>query len=128
MVRADGLNERQVQRGILKDCAKVFPRVLLIHIPNGAHLAGSDRERAMAMGALKGDGLKVGMVDLLAIWNYGVGFIEVKREKGGTVSPEQEAMHATLRGMGHRVAVVRSSAEALDALASWGAPSIARAA
>lgn len=117
-MKAD-LNERQVQRLIIRDCARLFPTVLLAHVPNGAHLHGS-------AGPLLGDGMRPGFPDLVVLWNYGVGFIEVKRSKGGKVSDVQEAMHATLTGLGHRVVVATSSDEAIAALHAWGAPTVER--
>ena len=73
------------------------------------------------MGALKGDGLKVGTPDLLCVWNRGVAFLEVKRP-GGKLSPAQEAVHEALGGLGWPVAIVTSPDEALAALEARGAP------
>ena len=112
--------ERQVQRAILAMGGRDFPNALIHHSPNGAHLAGSKTARFMQMGALRGDGLKVGFPDLIVLWNYGVGFLEVKRPKLGKVSDVQEAMIARLTGLGHRVAVVTSEGEAKQHLEAWG--------
>jgi hypothetical protein len=98
-----------------------FPEVLIAHVPNGAHLSGDDRSRSMQMGALKGDGLKIGFPDLLCVWNRGVAFIEVKRP-GGKLSPAQEAMHADLASKGYAPAVVTSPGEAHAFLIARGAP------
>jgi hypothetical protein len=114
-------SERQVQRAILQMAGLCFPDVLIVHVPNGSHLSGDDRARAMQMGALKGDGLKVGFPDLACYWNHGHCLIEVKRP-GGKVSPGQEAMHADLAGKGYRPAVVTSPAEAHAFLVDRGAP------
>ena len=113
--------ERQVQRSILAMCGACLPDVLVVHVPNGAHLGGDDRSRAMQMGALKGDGLKVGFPDLLCIWRSGMALIEVKRP-GGKLSDAQTEMHERLSGMGHIVSVVTSDAEAQAFLKSCGAP------
>src|ERR1044071_4234599 len=99
--------ERQIQRSILAMAGVAFPGVLLTHIPNGAHLSGDDRARCMQMGALKGDGLKIGFPDLVAIWDHGFAFIEVKRP-GGKMSPAKESMHVLLGEMGYPPAVVTS--------------------
>lgn len=114
--------ERQVQREILRMCGTVFPSALIHHSPNGAHLAGNDTARFKQMGALLGDGLKKGFPDLIVTWNHGVGFLEVKRPKLGKVSDAQEAIHATLRDQGHRVAVVTSAIEAQVCMLEWGVP------
>ena len=115
------ISERKVQRSIIKECGKIFPQVFMAHVPNGAHLAGT-------AGPLLGDGMRKGFPDLIVLWNHGVGFLEVKNSKGGTTSPDQVRMHEYLTSIGHRVAVVTSDAEAQEALLSWGAPCIARAA
>jgi hypothetical protein len=114
-------SERQIQREILDMCGKVFPDVLLAHVPNGTHLFGNDAERARQMGTLKGDGLKVGFPDLIVLWDGGCGFLEVKRP-GGKLSDRQAAMHAKLVAIGHHVAKVESPFEAQSALLAWGAP------
>ena len=115
--------ERQVQRSILAMCGRLFPDVWITHIPNGAHFAGTDRQRAMQMGALKGDGLKKGTPDLLCIWEGGKGcFLEVKRVKGGKVSDDQQSVMATLMARNWPVAVVHSDDEAHAFLKSCGAP------
>lgn len=114
--------ERQVQRGILTMMGWAFPNVLVAHIPNGAHLAGDDTARFKQMGALKGDGLKIGFPDLIAIWNHGVVFMEVKRP-GGKLSPQQLIMHVKLNELGYTPAVVTSPEQAFEFLKSKGAPS-----
>jgi hypothetical protein len=116
------LTERQVQREILRMCGTVFPDVFIAHVPNGSHLSGTTQNRAMQMGALKGDGLKVGFPDLICIWKGGVGFLEVKRPKGGQMSLAQEMVLSILMEMGHHASVVTSAIEAQEALLAWGAP------
>ncbi len=114
--------ERQVQRSILAMCGKCFPDVVIHHSPNGAQLAGDKRSRFKQIGALKGDGTKPGWPDLECFWDGGGVFLEVKRAKGGVVSPAQEAVHARLSAIGWPVAVVRSPDEAHAALCAAGAP------
>lgn len=116
--------ERQVQRGILALCGRVFPSAIIAHVPNGSHLSGGEAARCRQMGALKGDGLKVGFPDLIVIWNYGVGFLEVKRPKLGRTSDVQHAMHTALRERGQRIAVVTSAEEAQAVMGEWGVPAI----
>lgn len=115
--------ERQVQRGILRMCGLCFPKVYITAIPNGAHLAGNDTARFKQMGALKGDGLKVGFPDLLCLWAPGKGaLIEVKRPKLGKMSPDQSAVHMILMDMGWACSVVTSEMEAFEFLRDCGAP------
>ena len=115
--------ERQVQRSILSMCGTCFPDVLIFHIPNGAHLAGSTVARFKQMGALKGDGFKPGVPDLLCLWSPADGcFIEVKRPKLGRLSDEQKAIHARLVDLCWPVATVSSIDEAYTFLRQCGAP------
>ncbi len=114
--------ERATQRSILSMMGKCFPQVFVAHIPNGAHLAGSSLARAKQIGALKGDGMKVGMPDLLCLWDGGGVLLEVKREKGGVVSDSQKAVHQRLSDIGWPVSIVRCEGEAWGALVDAGAP------
>lgn len=115
--------ERQVQRQILAMCGTCFPDVLIFHIPNGAHLAGNTVARFKQMGALKGDGFKPGVPDLLCLWSPSDGcFIEVKRPKTGRLSPEQKAIHSRLIELCWPVATVTSAEESYSFLRQCGAP------
>jgi hypothetical protein len=116
-------SERQVQREILKMCGICFPRVFVTAIPNGAHLAGNQTARFKQIGALKGDGLKVGFPDLLFLWPHGQGaLVEVKRPKTGRLSPEQKLMHEHLEKLGWPVLTATSADEVYRYLRERGAP------
>ena len=116
-------SERQVQRSILSMAGTCFKDVLIIHIPNGAHLAGNTVARFKQMGALKGDGFKPGVPDLLCLWSPSDGcFIEVKRPKLGRLSDEQKAMQQKLIDRCWPVATVTSEDEAYQFLKDCGAP------
>lgn len=83
---------------------ETFPGVLIYAIPNG----GARSPTAGA--ALKAEGVVAGMPDLhIPAWRT---WIEMKRRKGGRVSPAQEAIHAHLRGLGDRVIVAHGAAQA----------------
>jgi hypothetical protein len=89
---------------------------LLIASPAGTMLGGSDDRMRFARHAkLKREGMVKGVPDLLLAvprspWN---GFwIEMKRAKGGTVSPEQKEMHALLYAQGYAVAVAKGCDDA----------------
>lgn len=114
--------ERQVQRAIIKALRLAFPDVFTFAIPNGAVLAGSQRQRSAQMGALLGDGLVKGCPDICCLWRDGGAMLEVKRPKGAKVSPEQKAVHALLALRGIPVAIVRSVDEAFAFLKNCGAP------
>lgn len=115
--------ERAVQRAILSMMGVCFRDVFVTHIPNGAHLAGNNQARFKQMGALKGDGLKIGMPDLLCLWRHGKGaFLEVKRPKNFSISDAQKAMHDKLNELGWPVATVTSTEAAYRFLRECGAP------
>jgi hypothetical protein len=115
--------ERQVQRAILKMCGTCFREVFITAVPNGAHLAGNDVARFKQMGALKGDGLKIGFPDLLCLWRPGKGCsIEIKRPKLGRISPDQERVHGILDELEWPVTTVCSTEEAYHFLIACGAP------
>lgn len=116
--------ERQVQRAILAMARRCFPDVLLHHSPNGAHLAGSGTSRFKQAGALLGDGMKRGWPDLIVLWAGGIAFLEVKRAKGSTVSPEQKAILELIGGMGWPTAIVKSVDDAHAFLKAAGAPCV----
>lgn len=115
--------ERQVQRSILQMAGTCFPDVYITAIPNGAHLAGNDRQRKIQGGCLVGDGMKKGFPDLLCLWSPGDGcLIEVKRPKLGQLSDAQKAVHARLVELCWPVATVTSQDEAYRFLRQCGAP------
>lgn len=89
-------------------------RVLIFSIPNGAMLAGDEKTRAILMGKLKAEGLKPGVPDLfIPEWRV---FIEMKRVRGGRISPEQREIHADLRASGYTVIVATGSMDAIAQL------------
>jgi hypothetical protein len=121
--------ERQVQRAIISMMGTAFPSVLVHHSPNGGHLAGNDEARFKQAGALRGDGMKPGFPDLIAIWNRGVAFMEVKRPgyAPSQVKPQQIQIHARLAELGFAPAIVTSPEEAFAFLRERGAPTNIRA-
>jgi len=120
--------ERQVQRSILSMMGVCFPSVLVHHSPNGGHLAGDREARFKQVGALKGDGMKIGWPDLACVWNHGIAFMEVKRPgyTPSMVSPQQVKIHDQLAEMGFTPAIVTSPAEAFAFLREKGAPTNVR--
>lgn len=108
-----GPSERIIQRGIVKALRRMG--FLVVHVPNGAHLYGGQRQWQ----ALKADGAMPGMVDLLCFDRDGkVAGLEIKKP-GGVMSADQEACHKALKARKVRVATVTSLDEALDALKGW---------
>jgi hypothetical protein len=123
------ITERQAQRSILAMMGTAFPRVLVHHSPNGGHLAGNDMARFKQVGALKGDGMKVGWPDLTCVWNHGVAFMEVKRPgyRPSDISQAQTQIHLHLAELGYWVGIVTSPSEAFAFLVDRGAPTNQRA-
>lgn len=111
-----GPSERQVQRSILRWMARTLPEdVFWFHIPNQSAAPPE------YVKALLGDGLKPGMVDLMAIVRgQAVGF-EVKRP-GEYATATQRAIHERLERAGCRCAVVRSDQDVAAAWSRWNLP------
>jgi hypothetical protein len=67
---------------------------------------------------LKAEGVSAGVPDLfIPAW---LCWIEMKREKGGVLSPEQRDWHAYLTGLGHHVIVGRGQEDAKEKMANLG--------
>lgn len=84
-------------------------RALLFAIPNGAHLAGNDKQRAAQFMRLVREGFVPGVADLfLSVPGEKPGlFIEMKTDKGRQ-SPEQKAFEHAVTGAGYGYEVCRS--------------------
>ena len=81
-----------------------YPNVLIFAIPNGGA-----RSKATA-GKLKVEGVVPGIPDLFVPeWKL---WIEMKRTKGGSLSPEQNLMHLHLRGLFYKVLVAKGFEDA----------------
>jgi hypothetical protein len=81
---------------------------------NAASAAEGARKRRL--GAAKG------WPDLGVFCAGRVVLLELKRERGGVLSPAQRALHPRLAGAGFPVAVVHTVVEALDAVSARGVP------
>lgn len=85
-------------------------------IPNGG------KRNPATAGRLKAEGVRAGVPDVCLPCRSADGayiglYIELKRQRGGTVSPVQECWHAALRAAGHRVVVARGWMAAAEAVA-----------
>tara|TARA_R110000772_G_scaffold89304_2_gene185134 strand:+ start:17546 stop:17908 length:363 start_codon:yes stop_codon:yes gene_type:complete len=110
--------ETELQRKIRKHLiGKGFK---VVHVPNGAVLAGSRKRKAIQMNSLKSDGLCVGFPDLI-VYGSGrrIGHIEVKCE-GEKQADNQLLVEGWLTDMGHSYAVCRSVADVDETLVEWG--------
>ena len=89
---------------------------LLFHIPNGGYRHPATAAR------MKELGVKPGVPDLFlpaARGNYHGLWIEMKRQKGGRVSPMQMAWMDSLTRQGYKTAVCHGAAEAIMTIAGY---------
>ena len=77
---------------------------------------------AIEGGRKKRMGCLAGWPDCSFWWHGRVVLLELKRSRGGQLSPAQRALHPRLEAAGFPVAVVRCVPEALDAVAAAGIP------
>lgn len=73
-------------------------------VPNGTKLGGTPSQRARYMAALKKQGLKVGVSDVVIACptqEYHGMYMELKRVKSSPISDEQELWAAIMRQMGY---------------------------
>jgi hypothetical protein len=63
-----------------------------------------------------------GWPDMGVFWQSRIVLLELKRSRGGQLSPAQRALHPRLEAAGFPVAVVRSVDEALAAVSAAGVP------
>lgn len=103
--------EHEEQREFVSWFKRTHPGVRIYAIPNGG-------ARSMATAArLKVEGVSKGVPDLhVPAWNV---WVEMKRIKGGTVSPEQKEWHSYLADVGHHVIIGRGADDAKEQLDRW---------
>jgi len=77
---------------------------------------------AVEGGRRKRLGALPGWPDMGVFWQSRIVLLELKRSRGGQLSPAQKALHPRLEAAGFPVQVVRSVPEALDAVAAAGVP------
>ena len=99
-------SEHDEQRYFVQWFRRRFPDVRIFAIPNGG-----ERGRATA-GRLKAEGVSRGVPDLCVpewfLW------VEMKRRKGGTVSPEQKSWIAYLNKAGYKAVICKGMDEAIQ--------------
>ena len=97
--------EHEEQREYVRWFRQAYPEVRIMAIPNGGA-----RSPATA-GRLKAEGVSPGVPDLfIPAWGL---WVEMKRAKGGKVSPEQKEWHQYLASCGYRVIVGLGQADAI---------------
>lgn len=114
----------------LFDWASYIPLLRYMHsIPNGAHLAGDGKSRAMQMRRLKEQGLKPGVSDVfLPIPVTGAGgiyaglYIEMKRRRvdgPSRVSDDQREFQMAMTAAGYKCVVCYGADEAIAAIKKY---------
>lgn len=92
------------QVGFVAWFEQTFPRVRIFAIPNGGKRSISTAKK------LKAEGVKAGVPDLyIPAWNL---WVEMKRVKGGRVSPEQKDWHEYLESIGDTVILGKGATDA----------------
>jgi hypothetical protein len=83
------------------------------------HPATGELRDPVTAAKLQRMGVRAGLPDFLFVIGGRLHGLELKRERGGRVSPEQHAMHSELRAAGAVVEVARGLDDALAILAGW---------
>ena len=90
-------SEHHEQALLVQWVRRTYPGVLIHSIPNGGHRS------KLTAAALKVEGTVAGIPDLfIPAWKL---WIEMKRTKGGVVSPDQKNIIAYLESVGYQVIV-----------------------
>ncbi len=98
--------EHEEQREYVRWFRQAYPEVRIMAIPNGGA-----RSPATA-GRLKAEGVSPGVPDLFVpAWGL---WVEMKRAKGGKISPEQKEWHQYLANCGYRVIVCHGCPDAIN--------------
>ena len=93
---------------------RTFPDVRIFAVPNGGARSGVQGAK------LKAEGVSPGVPDLcVPAWNL---WVEMKRAKGGTVSPDQKDWIAYLESIGHQVIIGRGFEDAKRQIESVKTP------
>lgn len=91
----------------------------LFCIPNGTHLAGGLKQRAIQASRLKHQGQRNGVPDLMLpipAGGYHGLFIEMKRVKGSEVSPQQKRWQGWLNDAGYMSVICYGAEQAKEVI------------
>lgn len=106
--------EHEEQREFVSWFRKTYPGVRIFAIPNGGARSPS------VAGRLKAEGVSKGVPDLyIPAWRV---WVEMKRQKGGAVSPEQKDWRQYLENIGDCVIVANGCAVAQQRVLSIQSP------
>jgi hypothetical protein len=111
MVKNEIPTEHEEQREFVKWFRQTHKGVRIFAIPNGGVRSITTATR------LKVEGVCAGVPDLfIPEWLM---WVEMKRQKGGVVSPEQTDWIAYLRGVGHIVLVCKGAEDAKNKITGF---------
>lgn len=103
--------EHAEQVGFVQWFRARFPRVLIFAIPNG------EKRNISVAKRLKAEGVVRGVPDLfIPEWRL---WVEMKRSKGGRLSPEQKEMITYLEIIGHQTIVGNGAEDASKQVLEW---------
>ena len=98
--------EHAEQVALVQEFERRYPEVRILSVPNGGQ-----RHKTVAM-KLKAEGVSKGVPDLfIPEWRM---WIEMKRQNGGRVSPDQKDWMEYLEQCGYTCIVARGAADALE--------------
>jgi hypothetical protein len=104
-------SEHAEQVAFVAEFERKYPDVRIFAIPNGG------LRNAVVAQKLKQEGVKKGVPDLfIPAWNL---WIEMKRQKGGRLSPEQKDWIEYLSANGYKCIVAPGAKAALTAVEEW---------
>lgn len=103
--------EHQEQREFVSWFRKTYPGVRIFAIPNGGRRSKTEALR------LKLEGVSPGVPDLFVpAWSL---WVEMKRQKGGRVDPDQKDWHSYLVGIGDNVIICKGCQDAIDQVSDF---------
>lgn len=123
-------HHEDTEQQVLFEWASYHPALKwMFAIPNGAHLAGDKKARAIQMARLKKQGLKPGVSDVflpLPVTRvsgvYAGLFIEMKRRKAdgpSSVSQDQANFHIAMIQAGYKCVVCYGADEAIEEIRKY---------
>lgn len=102
--------ESDMQKRCVKWFKHQYKREVLFAVPNGGHLAGGEKQRAIQVNNLKAEGMLPGAPDLILVADSGIYFLEAKA-KDGTQQQAQKEFEAYVKAMGYAYLIFRSLEE-----------------
>lgn len=114
-------SESQEQVAVVQWFKQQFPRDVIVAIPNGSHLAGDSRRRAIKMHRMKKEGLLPGTADLfVAVARGGMhGAWWEMKSLDGRPTPEQLSFGIAMRMAGYEWACCYGAADAIERIRAY---------